>query len=79
MTAEKLLLTAEEAANVLSIGRTKVYELIALGELESVTVGRSRRVPVASLARFVERLHHDEHIDQQGSGRMSRRRSRTRR
>ena len=32
---ERLLLTAEETAEILSIGRTKVYELMRLGMLES--------------------------------------------
>ncbi|HLX87176.1 MAG TPA: helix-turn-helix domain-containing protein [Acidimicrobiales bacterium] len=53
---EKVLLTAEEAGELLSLGRTKVYELMADGVLESVRVGRARRVPVGALARFVETL-----------------------
>src|SRR5262249_41164256 len=40
-----LLLTVEEAAQRLRLGRTLVYQLISSGELESVTVGRLRRVP----------------------------------
>jgi len=53
---EKVLLTAEEAGELLSLGRTKVYELMADGVLESVRVGRARRVPAGALARFVETL-----------------------
>jgi excisionase family DNA binding protein len=53
---DKLLLTPVEAARVLGIGRTKVYELMAAGVLGSVKIGAARRVPAAALADFVERL-----------------------
>jgi excisionase family DNA binding protein len=42
----------EQVARLTGLGRTKVFELIATGELESTKVGRSRIV----LARSVERL-----------------------
>lgn len=51
---DKLLLTPEEAAKVLSISRSKLYELLATNELESVRIGASRRIPVQALDRFVE-------------------------
>jgi excisionase family DNA binding protein len=51
-----LLLTPERAAERLDIGRTRLYELLAAGEIESVKVGRSRRIPAAALAHYVERL-----------------------
>jgi len=51
-----LLLTAEQAASALSICRTKVYELLRTGQLESVQIGSSRRIPVAALDEYVERL-----------------------
>jgi excisionase family DNA binding protein len=53
---DKVLLTVEEAAKRLSIGRTKAYELVAKGELQTVTIGRCRRVPVDSLERLVDHL-----------------------
>ena len=53
---EPLLVTAEQAATSLSICRTKVYELLRNGELESVRIGTSRRIPAAALAEYVERL-----------------------
>jgi excisionase family DNA binding protein len=52
---EPLLLTVVEAGRVLSVGRTTVYELIAQGELRTVHIGRACRVPVASVADYVER------------------------
>ena len=56
MTTPKLLLTPEEAADVLGVGRTKLYELMGEGLIESVRIGGSRRVPVAAIDRFVEWL-----------------------
>jgi excisionase family DNA binding protein len=51
-----LLLTVDEAAQRLRLGRTLVYRLISSGELESVTVGRLRRVPAECLAEYVAAL-----------------------
>lgn len=50
------LLRVEEAAEWLGLGRTKAYELVYRGVLPSVTIGRSRRVSVAALQAFVDRL-----------------------
>ena len=55
-TDDQLLVTPEEAARRLSVGRTTIYELMASWELQSVNIGRSRRVPVSSLSVFVSRL-----------------------
>lgn len=55
-TVPKLLLTPEEAAGVLGIGRTKVYELLVSNALESVKIGACRRIPADALARFVDTL-----------------------
>ena len=52
----KLLLTVEEAARELSLGRSLLYELLLRGELRSVKVGRCRRIPRADLEAFVEEL-----------------------
>ena len=54
--ALKVLLTAEEAAARLGIGRTKVFGLMASGRLKSVSIGRSRRVPATALEAFVAQL-----------------------
>jgi excisionase family DNA binding protein len=51
-----VLLTVEEAAERLRIGRTTCFNLIRTGALESVTIGHLRRVPVAALPAYVERL-----------------------
>lgn len=53
---DELLLTVEEAARRLRLGRTLVYRLISSGQLESVTVGRLRRIPAECLAEYVATL-----------------------
>ncbi len=56
MSEQMLLLTPERAADQLDVGRTTVYSLIASGELDSVKIGRSRRIPADALVAYVERL-----------------------
>lgn len=51
-----VLLTVEEAARRLRIGRTTCFRLVMSGEIESVTVGRLRRVPVDALSAYVAKL-----------------------
>jgi excisionase family DNA binding protein len=52
----RLLLTVEEAANRLGIGRTLMYTLVKDGEVESVHIGRLRRIPADALPRYLEQL-----------------------
>jgi excisionase family DNA binding protein len=52
---DRLLLRPLEAAEAIGIGRSKVYELLASGELPSVRVGSSVRVPVDALREWVTR------------------------
>jgi len=59
MDSEKLLLTVEEAADVVGLSRSKVYELLAAGRVASVQIGRARRVPKKSLEDFVDGLIRD--------------------
>jgi excisionase family DNA binding protein len=54
-----LLLTAEEAARALRVGRSKVYELMRSGQLRSVKLGGSRHVSVKALAEFIAWLEED--------------------
>jgi excisionase family DNA binding protein len=53
---EKLLLTPEEAAEVLSVGRTTVYHLLRVGAMQSVRIGRSRRISSDAVRRYVDDL-----------------------
>lgn len=51
-----LVLTVEEAARRLDIGRTTMYALVSAGEVRSVQIGRLRRIPVEALREYVDRL-----------------------
>jgi excisionase family DNA binding protein len=51
-----LLLTVEQAAERLGIGRTLAYALVSAGEIESVQIGRLRRIPADALPAFLNRL-----------------------
>ncbi|SHN87558.1 transcriptional regulator, AlpA family [Geodermatophilus obscurus] len=56
VSSDPLLLTPEEAATVLRLGRTTVYALMKAGELRAVHIGRSCRLSRAELERYVRRL-----------------------
>lgn len=53
---DKLLLRIEEAAKRLGIGRSLMYRLVLSGQVQSVPLGRLRRVPAEALREYVERL-----------------------
>ncbi|HZU63185.1 MAG TPA: helix-turn-helix domain-containing protein [Novosphingobium sp.] len=43
-----------EAARALSLGRTKIYELIDEGRLDTIKIGRRRLIKVASIRALLE-------------------------
>lgn len=51
---EKLLLKPSEVTQLLGIGRSLVYELIARKEIPSVRLGRCIRVPSESLQHWLK-------------------------
>jgi excisionase family DNA binding protein len=56
----RLLLTVEEAAERIGICRSNMFKLIRRGEIQSVGVGRLRRVTPDALEDFVRRLSAEE-------------------
>jgi len=48
-----LLISVDQAAGRLSVGRSKIYELAADGKLQLVKIGRATRVVVTSIEAFV--------------------------
>lgn len=46
---DAVLCSVPEAAKALGVGRSKAYELLAVGALESTRIGRRRLVRVASV------------------------------
>ena len=53
---EKLLLNPIEAATILGIGRSKLYELMRAGVVPSVRIGSCRRIASTDLSELVARL-----------------------
>ena len=53
-----LLVTIADAARVLAIGRTTMYELVADGAIEVVHIGRCARVPTEAIRDFLLALRH---------------------
>lgn len=52
-TDHPLTLTVEQAAKLLGIGRSTVYELVHTGDIPSLRLGRRIVVPKARLAEFL--------------------------
>lgn len=52
----RVLLTVEEAAEQLRIGRTVAWRLVSSGELQSVQIGRLRRVPATAVSEYAAHL-----------------------
>jgi excisionase family DNA binding protein len=55
------LLTVEEAARRLSIGRTTMYALLKAGQINSVRIGRLRRITAEALTAYTARLIAEQH------------------
>lgn len=55
----KLLYAVTEASDATGIGRSKLYELMAAGEIESVKVGKRRLIPADALEAFVAHLRQE--------------------
>lgn len=55
----RVMFTAEEAAEQLGIGRTMMYRLLRNGDIESVRIGRLRRVPASAIQDYAARLVSD--------------------
>ena len=52
------LLTIDAAADFLAISRGALYHLLDRGEVTSIHIGRSRRIALAELRRFVSKSGH---------------------
>ncbi|MEO3854704.1 helix-turn-helix domain-containing protein [Acrocarpospora sp. B8E8] len=51
-----LLLTVPEAAEALAISRSKLYQLMASGAVDSVRIDGCRRIPLSALHLYIVRL-----------------------
>ena len=57
-----LLVSVEQAAAILGIGRTRFFDLVMSHAVTSVKIGRRRLIVRSSLAEFVERLVRDQDV-----------------
>jgi excisionase family DNA binding protein len=55
-TNEPVLLTDDQTAHLLGVGRTTVWKLLRENQLETVRIGRCRRIVRASALAYVDRL-----------------------
>lgn len=51
----KGLYTPEDAARYLSMSRARLYHYLSTGELQSLKIGRSRRLTLDQLTQFIDR------------------------
>lgn len=49
-----VVLTVKEACEVLRISRWTLYGLIRARAIETITIGRSRRIPVTSVSKYIQ-------------------------
>lgn len=64
----KALLTIPEVASRLALGRSHVYQLIMRGEIPSIKIGKSRRVPAGTLEEFIERRLREQAVASWANG-----------
>jgi len=55
MTPEVKLVSPRQAGEILGCGQTKIAQLRRDGTLESLKIGRSRKITLASINAFIER------------------------
>lgn len=54
-SSEPICVRVNDAARLIGVGRTKLYELIAAGEVDTVKFGKATRVLTGSLHDFIRR------------------------
>ena len=55
------MLTVEQAAEALSVGRTTMFALVKSGDIESVRIGHLRRIPADAIDAYVASLVAEQH------------------
>ncbi len=53
--AEPICMRINDAARMIGVGRTKLYELISQGEVEAIKIGKATRITTASLHELIRR------------------------
>jgi excisionase family DNA binding protein len=60
---EQLLYSVREAAEIVGVGKSKMWELVGRGEIESVKVDALRKIPADALTSYVKRLRAEQAVD----------------
>lgn len=55
MSSEQLLYSPDDAAALIDVGRSHMWEMIARGEIESFKIGRLRKIPREAITEYIER------------------------
>ena len=63
---QSLLLKPEDAARLLGISRSTVFDLIAHGKIKSLKIGRSRRILQSEIEKFIGDLVQGQSITSGG-------------
>lgn len=63
MSELPMLFTVEQVAQILGIGRSTVFKLIKQNQIESIRLGRSRRIPVDAMQSYVDNLRAERAIN----------------
>lgn len=62
---ERLVYSVDEAADLLGIGRTYMFRLVATGEIDSFKIGSRRKIPRDALDRYITtRLRAEQSVDE---------------
>ena len=56
VTEFPVLFTVPQVCRITQMSRSKIYELIASGEIPSIKIGRARRIPYTRFQEFLEAL-----------------------
>jgi excisionase family DNA binding protein len=62
---EQLLLTVQQVADRLGLSKSKTYDLVINGQIESLKIGRNRRIQVIALDSFIERVAQKPSVDEE--------------
>lgn len=60
--SDQIAYTVKHGARVVDISERQMWELIRKGEVESVKIGRSRRIPRVALVAYIERLRAESQV-----------------
>lgn len=65
---QKKLLRPEEAAAIMSLGRSTIYLMLASGALESFLIGKRRLIPSDSIDAYIASRREEQSAEAQPAG-----------